>query len=121
LGKYRVLFNIDENAKEVTIVTVGEKKANSLVIKERSLLRIMVIPLSEAKTNLSHYGRMCQDQPVIVTVKGVPAFQLVPVDKDDDLIDGLLQKNAKLRQKLVKRLSEPSVSLAQAKKRLSRD
>jgi hypothetical protein len=37
------------------------------------------------------------------------------------LIDGLLRKNAKLRQKLVKRLSEPSVSLAQAKKRLSRD
>ena len=30
-----------------------------------------VIPLSEAKANLSHYGRSCHDEPIIVTVNGV--------------------------------------------------
>jgi prevent-host-death family protein len=35
-----------------------------------------VIPLSEAKANLSRYGRRCREEPVIVTVNGVPAFQL---------------------------------------------
>ena len=38
-----------------------------------------VIPLSEAKANLSHYGRSCHEEPVIITVNGVPFFQLVPL------------------------------------------
>ena len=50
-----------------------------------------VIPLSEAKANLSLYGRTCHDEPVIVTVNGVPSFQLVPLSEDDDLIDSLLE------------------------------
>jgi prevent-host-death family protein len=37
-----------------------------------------VVPLSEAKANLSRYGRLCHDEPVIVTVNGAPAFQLAP-------------------------------------------
>ena len=49
-----------------------------------------VIPLSEAKANLSRYGRLCQDEPVIVTVNGVPSVQLTPLKEDDDLIDRLL-------------------------------
>ena len=32
-GKYRVLFNIDEDAREVTIVLVGEKRGNSLIVR----------------------------------------------------------------------------------------
>lgn len=35
-----------------------------------------VIPLSEAKANLSRYGRLCQEEPIVVTVNGVPTFQL---------------------------------------------
>src|SRR5258708_1028742 len=59
---------------------------------ERSLARIMkVIPLSEAKARLSYYSRLCHREPVIVTVKGVPAFQLVPLEEEDDLIDQLLE------------------------------
>ncbi len=52
-----------------------------------------VIPLSEAKANLSLYGRLCHEEPVIITVNGTPSFQLVPLEKDDDLIDRLLEHN----------------------------
>ena len=77
-----------------------------------------VIPLREAKANLSRYGRLCQDEPVIVTVNGVPSFQLTPVKEDDDLIDRLLAKNGKFVQTLEQRSSEPTVSLDEARKRL---
>ena len=77
-----------------------------------------VIPLSEAKANLSHYGRQCQEEPVIVTVNGVPAFQLVPFREDDDLIDSLLEHNPTFRDTLRARLKEKSVSVKDARRRL---
>ena len=77
-----------------------------------------VIPLSEAKANLSRYGRLCHDEPVIVTVNGTAAFQLAPLAEDDDLIDSLLEHNPKFRQTLKKRLAEKSLSLKEARKRL---
>jgi antitoxin (DNA-binding transcriptional repressor) of toxin-antitoxin stability system len=77
-----------------------------------------VVPLSEAKANLSRYGRLCHDEPVIVTVNGSPAFQLAPLDADDDLIDSLLKHNPSFRQTLEKRLTERSLSLKEARKRL---
>lgn len=70
-----------------------------------------VIPLSEAKSNLSHYGRTCHDEPVIVTAGGVPSFQLVPLSEDDDLIDSLLEHNPKFRRMLMSRLTEKPVSV----------
>jgi hypothetical protein len=54
-----------------------------------------VIPLSEAKARLSYYSRLCHTEPVIVTVKGVPAFQMAPLEEDDDLINQLLEHNPK--------------------------
>ncbi len=77
-----------------------------------------VIPLSEAKANLSHYGRSCHDEPVIVTVNGVPSFQLVPLSEEDDLIDSLLEHNPKFRRMLKSRLKEKSVSAKEARKQL---
>jgi prevent-host-death family protein len=77
-----------------------------------------VIPLSEAKARLSHYARMCRKEPVIVTVNGLPTFQLVPLDEGDDLIDQLLEHNPAFRKLLEARLREPSMSAAQAAKRL---
>ena len=77
-----------------------------------------VIPLSEAKANLSHFGRLCHEEPVIVTVNGTPSFQLVPLEEDDDLIDRLLQYNPKFRQALEARLKERSVSLKDAQRLL---
>ena len=38
---------------------------------------VKVIPLSETAAHLSRYARVCHDEPVVVTVNGVPAFQLV--------------------------------------------
>ena len=32
-GKYRVLFNVDQEAEIVTIVLVGEKRGNSLIVR----------------------------------------------------------------------------------------
>lgn len=77
-----------------------------------------VIPLSEAKANLSRYGRLCHDEAVIVTVNGKPVFQLVPLDEDDDLIDSLLEHNPKFRETLRRRLEEKSLSVKLARKRL---
>ena len=77
-----------------------------------------VIPLSEAKANLSHYARRCHGEPVIVTVNGVPSFQLVPLSEEDDLIDSLLEHNPTFRQTLKSRLKEKSVSIKEARKRI---
>src|SRR5438477_12728333 len=86
---------------------------------ERSLARIMkVIPLSEAKARLSYYSRLCHREPVIVTVKGIPAFQLVPLDEDDDLIDRLLEHNPRFQEYLESCLRSRSLSAAEARRRL---
>jgi prevent-host-death family protein len=77
-----------------------------------------IIPLSEAKTHLSRYARLCQTEPVIVTVNGVPSFQLVPVDEEDGLIDELLDQNPEFRQLLEKRSKEQSISAEEAMRRL---
>jgi prevent-host-death family protein len=77
-----------------------------------------IIPLSEAKTHLSRYARLCREETVIVTVKGLPAFQLVPLDQDDSLIDQLLEHNPNFRKSLEARLSERSVSAKEAARRL---
>ena len=70
--------------------------------KERSANNTMkVIPLSEAKTNL-------------------PAFELVRLDEDDDLIDQLLEHNPRFRQLLQSRLKEKTVSVTEALKKLQR-
>lgn len=77
-----------------------------------------VIPLSEAKAHLSRYGHLCHDEPVVVTVNGVPSFQLVPLEEDDDLIDRLLEHHPKFRRLLQKRLKERSVSVEETARRL---
>jgi antitoxin (DNA-binding transcriptional repressor) of toxin-antitoxin stability system len=77
-----------------------------------------VIPLSEAKANLSRYGRLCHEEPVVVTVNGVPIFQLAPLAEGDDLIDRLIEHNPRFRQTLKTRLREKSLSLKAARKRL---
>lgn len=77
-----------------------------------------VIPLSEAKANLSRYARLCHQEAVIVTVNGVPSFQLAPLEEDDDLIDKLLEHNPRFVQLLKSRLEERSVSLKQTRRRL---
>ena len=72
----------------------------------------------EAKVNLSRYGRSCHDAPIIVTVNGVPSFQLVPLSEEDDLIDSLLEYNPRFRQTLTKRLEEKAISVKEARRRL---
>ena len=51
---------------------------------------------------------------MIVTVNGVPKFQLAPLAEDNDLIDRLLEHNPKFRQTLEARLREKSVSVEDA-------
>jgi prevent-host-death family protein len=77
-----------------------------------------IIPLTEAKAHLSRYGRLCHEEPVIVTVNGAPAFQLVPLGDDDDLVDRLLEHNPAFVRSLQERLKERSVSVKEAARRL---
>ena len=73
-----------------------------------------VIPLSEAKARLSYYSRLCHREPVIVTVKGAPVFQMVPLDEDDDLIDQLLEHNPRFREYVAGCLRTRSVTAREA-------
>jgi hypothetical protein len=77
-----------------------------------------VIPLSEAKARLSYYSRLCHREAVIVTVKGVPAFQLAPLEEGDDLIDQLLEHNPRFEAYLKSCLRSRSLSSADALRRL---
>ena len=77
-----------------------------------------IIPLSEAKAHLSRYGRLCHEEPVIVTVNGAPAFQLVPLGEDDDLVDQLIEHNPAFLRSLQQRLEERTVSVKEAARRL---
>jgi hypothetical protein len=77
-----------------------------------------VIPLSEAKARLSYYSRLCHQEPVIVTVKGVPAFQLAPLEEDDDLIDQLLEHNPRFEAYLKNCLRGRSLSSTEAMRKL---
>jgi antitoxin (DNA-binding transcriptional repressor) of toxin-antitoxin stability system len=77
-----------------------------------------LIPPNEAKAHLSQYGRLCHDEPVIVTLNGVPSFQLVPLEADDNLIDRLLEHQPSFRKMLEARLRERSIGAREALKRL---
>jgi antitoxin (DNA-binding transcriptional repressor) of toxin-antitoxin stability system len=77
-----------------------------------------VVPLSEAKANLSRYGSLCQHEPVVVTVNGAPAFQLVPIQEDEDLIDALITNHPEFRRQIEKRLKEKPIPWEKAKKKL---
>jgi len=78
-----------------------------------------VVPLSEAKAKLSRYGQLCHDEPVVVTVNGRPSFQLVPLEEEDDLIDRLIQDHPEFGKLLQRRLSERTVSVEAASRRLA--
>jgi len=77
-----------------------------------------VVPLSEAKAKLSHFGQLCHQQPVVITVNGKPSFQLVPLGEDDDIIDRLIEHHPRFRSLLKKRLRERNVSVGTAERRL---
>ena len=77
-----------------------------------------IVPLNEAKARLSHYGRACKDEPVVVTVSGKPAFLLVSLAEEDDLIDRLIADHPGFRAQLQKRIGESSMSTEEALRRL---
>lgn len=77
-----------------------------------------VISLSEAKARLSHYGRHCHEEPVVVTVNGSPAFQLVPLKEDDELVDRLIEHSPAFRGELEERLGERGVTPRVAARRV---
>jgi prevent-host-death family protein len=78
-----------------------------------------IVPLSEAKAQLSRYGQLCHDEPVVVTVNGKPSFQLVPLEEDDDLIDRLIENHPGFGSLLERRLRERTVSVDAASRRLA--
>ncbi len=114
-----MLFQIHERAQVVTTILVGEKRGEALLVQGKEFSgHHELIPLSEAKAHLRQYGRLCHDEPVIVTVNGVPSFQLVPLEEDDDLIDRLLEHRPSFRKMLKARLRERSITAREAFKRL---
>jgi antitoxin (DNA-binding transcriptional repressor) of toxin-antitoxin stability system len=96
--------------------TAGEEAPSSFIAE--GLPHVKVISLSHAKANLSRYGKLCQAEPVIVTVNGRPSFHLLPLKDGDDLIDRLIEKHPGFRQMLQRRLGEKTVLLAEARRRL---
>jgi len=84
-------------------------------------------PNSVAQRELRLFGRYrvlfnidtkADKEPVIVTVNGAPAFQLVPLGEDDDLIDRLLEPYPAFGRLLERRLKKRTVSVTEAARRL---
>jgi hypothetical protein len=82
-----------------------------------------VIDLSEAKDHLEVYARECQESPVVVTIEGIPRFELVPVPADDqEFLDRLLETNEAFRRLAEERRREADEgrvsTLAEVRRRL---
>jgi hypothetical protein len=82
-----------------------------------------VIDLDEAKAHLEDDAQACQESPVVVTIEGVPTFELVPIASDDpEFIDRLLETNEAFRRLAEERrreVDEGRVStLAEVRRRL---
>ena len=77
------------------------------------------ITLTEAAANLQEYGRMCHHERIVVVSEGQPAFQLVPVDDDDNFMNDLIQNNAEFRGAMLNRKSGKTMSAQEALRRLS--
>jgi prevent-host-death family protein len=90
-GKYRLLLTWTMRSRSSRLCWSAKSAASRCWCRGRSSQPMKVIPLSEAKAKLSRYAKACHDEPVIATVNGVPSFQLVPLEEDDDLIDRLLE------------------------------
>ncbi len=56
---------------------------------------------------------------MVVTIKGKPSSQLVPLDEKDDLIDRLLEEHPGFRSLLEHRLRERNISVKTAERRLA--
>jgi antitoxin (DNA-binding transcriptional repressor) of toxin-antitoxin stability system len=81
-----------------------------------------VIPLAEAKNNLDRYGELCKHEPVIVTVNGEPAFEISPLDdEDDDFMNRLIQNNPEFRAMLEARRNQPCISAEELLRSLDED
>ncbi|MBC7816733.1 MAG: hypothetical protein IAG10_07590 [Planctomycetaceae bacterium] len=83
-----------------------------------------VIDLLEAKNHLEQYAEECRETTVVVTIDGHPAFELTPleVDEDDDLVNHLIQHNPEFQAFLARQAEENKkskpISLEEARKRL---
>ncbi|HEY6418343.1 MAG TPA: hypothetical protein VIX59_05000 [Candidatus Binataceae bacterium] len=79
-----------------------------------------IIPLSEAKAQLSRFGQLCHEEAVVVTVNGRPSFQLAPLDEEHDLVDSLIKHNPAFREMLERRAHDRTVSLEEAERILAK-
>ena len=72
-----------------------------------------VIDLSEAKANLDRYAQECRSSPVVVTIDGEPAFELIPIRSDDpDFLDRLLERDPSFRRLMEQRRHEADLGRA---------
>lgn len=66
-----------------------------------------MIDLGEAKSHLEEYAQECHSSPIVVTINGKPAFEMLPIRADDpSFIDRLLTSNEAFRQLAEKRKVE---------------
>ncbi|HVC97867.1 MAG TPA: hypothetical protein VND64_29620 [Pirellulales bacterium] len=83
-----------------------------------------VIDLKEAQTNLEQYARECQSSPVVVTVDGKLAFEMLPVRTDDaEFVERLIEENDSFRKLVEERHAESDhgqvTSLEEVRRRLA--
>jgi antitoxin (DNA-binding transcriptional repressor) of toxin-antitoxin stability system len=87
-------------------------------------MNMKVIALEEAKANLEQYADECRTSPIVVTVGGKPAFEMLPIRSDDpDFLDRLLEQNAEFRRLMEERRREANdgkvSSLEEVRQRLA--
>jgi hypothetical protein len=82
-----------------------------------------VVDLEDARANLERFAEECRTSPIVVTVAGKPAFEMVPVLSDEpDFVDRLLEEDPEFRSLLEARRLESAAgkvsSLEDVRKRL---
>lgn len=66
-----------------------------------------VIDQDEAKSRLGQYAQECRTSPVVVTIDGTPAFELIPIRSEDlAFLDRLLASNPAFRRLMEERRRE---------------
>jgi hypothetical protein len=110
-SRSRARINVDEAAELMDVVVIGEKRGENSSSGEGSTRNTMkMIPIRETEANLEHYGALCRQVRVVVTVEGEPGFELAPLEEDDDLIDRLIETNPEFRAMLEARRHDRRLS-----------
>ena len=70
--------------------------------RKSSKTRVMRVPLSEVKDDLSKYLRLAEEEEIVITRHGKPAGVLVGFESEDDWFDYRLERDPRFLARIEK-------------------